>query len=198
MKRIGVTGGMGMGKSTCAELLRGMGLPTVDTDDLARDLVALGQPALAEIADAFGSSVIKPDGQLDRAALARLVFPNEPKRRVLEGILHPKIRVAWREYLARNAGRDGKPAVVIVPLLFETQVESDFDAILCVACSAHEQAARLAARGWSEAEIRQRNSAQMDVSEKIARAHRVVWTEGSLETHRHQLERIIGSFPKDC
>jgi dephospho-CoA kinase len=191
MKRIGVTGGMGMGKSTCAELLRGLGIPTVDTDDLARDLVAPGQPALAEIKEAFGPDVIKAEGHLDRAALAQLVFPNEPKRRVLEAILHPKIRAACREYLATASGRGGELAVVIVPLLFETQVEADFDTILTVACSAREQAVRLAARGWSETEICQRNRAQMGVAEKIARAHHVVWTEGSLETHQQQLTRII-------
>jgi len=191
MKLLGLTGGVGMGKSTCAKLLRGRGVPVVDTDDLARDVVEPGQPALAEIQKLFGPEMIGPDGRLRRDALARRVFADAHARRQLEAILHPQIRQLWQAQAERWRAANTPIAVVAIPLLFETKAEPEFDAVICVACSGSTQIERLKARGWSTEQIKQRISAQLPTEEKIARSNYVIWTEGSLEIHEAQLDRIL-------
>ncbi len=191
MKVFGLTGGIGMGKSTAAQLLRARGVSVVDTDDLARELVLPGQPALEEVRATFGDQMVGPDGQLLREELARLVFADANARRRLEAILHPRIRERWRAQVEfwREEGRS--VAVVVIPLLFETGAETELDAVICVACTPGTQAERLRARGWTEEEIKQRLAAQMSTDEKLARATYAIWTEGSLEVHAQQLERIL-------
>jgi dephospho-CoA kinase len=193
-----------MGKSTAAQLLRQHGAQIVDTDQLARQLVEPGQPALAEIQTVFGQSIVAPDGQLRRDELAQIVFTNPAAREKLEAILHPRIRErwlaqieTWRAAPKRSDGGCGKNhslAMVVIPLLFETQAESHFDKIICVACSASAQQERLRARGWTPEQIQQRLAAQWPVGQKIARADFVVWTDGSLEAHAQQIERILTAF----
>ena len=191
MKTFGLTGGVGMGKSTAAELLRARGVPVVDTDDLARSVVEPGQPALREVQAVFGQNIVGPDGQLRRDELARLVFSNVRARQKLEAILHPRIQELWSAQLAtwRAEGRD--LAVVVIPLLFETQAETHFDAVICVACSAATQKQRLLARGWTPAECAQRIAAQWPVEQKMAKANYIVWTEAGRDVHAQQLERIL-------
>ncbi len=201
MKVCGLTGGVGMGKSTAAQFLRQHGAQVVDTDELARQLVEPGQPALMEIQTAFGKSVVAPDGRLRRDALAQIVFSDPAARKRLEAILHPRIRErwlaqieAWRAAPNRSDGGRGENralAVVVIPLLFETQAESAFDKIICVACSAATQRERLLARGWTPVQIRQRLAAQWPIEQKIARADFVVWAEGAPDTCAQQIERII-------
>jgi dephospho-CoA kinase len=180
-----------MGKSTSAQLLQWRGAAIVDTDDLARQIVQPGQPALAEIQDAFGKDIVGPDGQLRREELARIVFAEAAARQKLETILHPRIRELWRAQVEAWR-KDGKPlAVVVIPLLFETRAEGDFDAVICVACSAATQQQRLLARGWKPEDIAQRIAAQWPIAEKMARAHYVIWAEAGLDVHAQQLYRIV-------
>ena len=191
MKIIGLTGGVGMGKSVSAQLLRDQGVPVVDTDGLARDVVQPGQPALREVQLVFGSEMTSPDGRLRREELARIVFADPAARKKLEDILHPRIRDLWRSQVAAWQ-HEGKPlAVVVIPLLFETGAEKELDVIICVACSAATQRQRLQARGWTSEQIEQRVQAQWPVAKKMELAHHVVWTEGSLDLHAQQLRRII-------
>jgi dephospho-CoA kinase len=192
MKLFGVTGGIAMGKSTAGELLRRRGVAVVDTDTLARQLVEPGQPALAEILEKFGPSVLLDDGRLDRGQLARIVFSNPAARSDLEAILHPRIRAAWggEAQSWREAGL--ARGAVVIPLLFETRAASLFDATLCVACSAATQARRLRERGWDAAQIKQRLEAQWPAERKIALADYVVWTDTTLEAHAAQLLRVLG------
>jgi dephospho-CoA kinase len=201
MKVCGLTGGVGMGKSTAARFLRERGATIVDTDELARQLVQPGLPALAEIQKVFGQAVISSAGELRRDELAKIVFADPTARKQLEAILHPRIREqwlfqieAWRAAPKRSdggRGEDRRLAVVVIPLLFETRAESHFDKIICVACSAPAQRERLLARGWTPEQIRQRNAAQMPVEQKIARADFVVWTEGTLAVHSRQVDDIL-------
>ena len=191
MKTIGLTGGIGMGKSACAQLLQWRGAAVVDTDELARQLVNPGQPALAEVREIFGAAVIGPDGQLQREQLAQTVFANPAARKTLEDILHPRIRDLWHARIEtwRN---EGKPlAVVVIPLLFETKAEAEFDTVICVACSAATQRQRLLARGWTPEQIEQRIAAQLPIEEKMARAHHVIWTEAGMDVHAQQVYRIV-------
>lgn len=191
MKTLGLTGGVGMGKSACAQLLGARRVPVVDTDELARQVVEPGQPALAEVRQAFGAKIIGPDGRLCRDALAHQVFADPAARLRLEAILHPPIRRLWRAWM--EAWRvEGQPlAVVVIPLLFETRAEEELDATLCVACSAATQRARLLARGWSEDQLAQRLAAQWPIERKLSLARYVIWTEATLEVHAAQLDRIL-------
>ena len=180
-----------MGKSTAAALLAEKGVSVVDTDVLARQVVEPGQPALLEIAQAFGRELIAADGTLRRDALAAIVFADETKRQQLEGILHPCIRKRWQSCLAQWQ-TDGKPAgVVVIPLLFETGAEKEFNRILCTACPSPTQIQRLKARGWSEEQSRQRIASQWPAQRKMDLSQCVVWTEVSREVHSEQLDRIL-------
>ena len=191
MKTFGLTGGVGMGKSTAAGFLRARGAQVVDTDELARQLVQPGEAALAEIQNVFGKKIVSDDGRLRRDELARIVFADSAARKKLEEILHPKIRGRWLAQM-ENWRRENHPlAVVVIPLLFETQAGSQFDKIICVACSAANRQKRLLERGWTPEQIRQRIAAQMPVDEKIARSDFVVWTDGDLESHSAQLDLIL-------
>jgi dephospho-CoA kinase len=196
MKVLGLTGGIGMGKSTSARLLHARGVPVVDTDDLARQVVQPGQPALTEVLAAFGPQIAGPDGQLRRDELARRVFADPAARERLEAILHPPIRALWRAQVETWRAEGCPLAVVVIPLLFETKAEAELDATICVACSAATQRQRLLARGWSPEQIEQRLSAQSPVEAKIARADYVIWTEADLEVHAAQIERILTDFSK--
>lgn len=191
MKVCGLTGGMGMGKSTAAEFLRSRGAQVVDTDELARQLVQPGQPALNEIQAAFGEKIVAPGGRLRRDELARVVFSDATARKKLEAILHPRIGERWLAQVEIWRQEKRALAVVVIPLLFETRAESHFDKIICVACSAPAQRERLLARGWTPEQIQQRLAAQWPVEQKFSRADFVVWTDGALDAHVRQLERIF-------
>lgn len=194
MKICGLTGGIGMGKSTAAGFLCEKGARVIDTDRIARDLVQPGQPALAKIQDAFGKDILTPNGDLRREELARIVFSSHAARKKLESILHPPIRECWLAQVDVWRGEGAALAFVVIPLLFETQVEAHFEMIVCVACSAAAQRERLAVRDWPPEQIRQRIAAQMPIEEKMARSHQVIWTEGAIEIHRRQVAEILGKI----
>jgi dephospho-CoA kinase len=191
VKLFGITGGVGMGKSTAGLLLGRRGVEVADTDELSRQLTEPGQPALREISQRFGSQVLSPDGQLDRPGLARVVFADVGARADLEAILHPRIRAAWQA-LAEGWRAAGRPCgAILIPLLFETEAAPRFDAVICVACSEASQWQRLRLRGWTDGQIRRRLAAQWPVERKIARSDFVVWTDTVLEVHAAQLERVL-------
>jgi dephospho-CoA kinase len=191
MKVCGLTGGVGMGKSTAARFFSEAGARIVDTDELACRLVQPGEPALAEIQAEFGKAILAPDGRLRRDELARIVFTDAAKRRKLEAILHPRIQRLWLDQIAHWRAEGCKLAVVVIPLLFETRAESHFDETVCVACSAAAQCERLLARGWTPEQIKQRIAAQMPVEQKIVRADFVIWTDGTPEVHANQVRQIL-------
>jgi dephospho-CoA kinase len=191
MKVFGLTGGIGMGKSTADKLLRERGVPVVDTDLLARQVVEPGQPALAEIQQCFGPEITGADNRLRRDELARRVFNDPAALKQLESILHPRIRHLWQQQVEIWRA-EGQPRVaVVIPLLFETDAKSNFDAVICIACSAASQSQRLQARGWNQEQIEKRIRAQWPIEKKMELSDFVVWTEGSLEVHGEQLRRII-------
>ena len=191
MKICGLTGGVGMGKSTAAGFFLSHGVRVVDTDEIARQLVRPGEPALAEIQAVFGKNSITAGGELKRAELARLVFTDPAARKQLEAILHPRIRERWLAQLETWRREGCALAIVVIPLLFETGAGPHFDRIICVACSPAAQRERLAARNWPEEQIRHRIAAQLPVEDKIARAHFVIWTEGELASHARQVELVL-------
>ena len=120
MKLFGMTGGIGMGKTTAGDLLRRRGVAVVDTDLIARQVVEPGQPALLEIKTTFGAQMLQPDGRLNREALAHKVFADASARGALEAMLHPRIREIWQAEVEGWRRQDLPVGVVIIPLLFET------------------------------------------------------------------------------
>ncbi len=191
MKTYGLTGGIGMGKSAAGRLLAQRGIPVIDTDDLARELVEPGQPALLEIEKTFGAAMLDSSGRLRRGELAQIVFKDPAARKTLESILHPRIRSAWQDWVQDLRAKGCPHALVVIPLLFETSAADLFDAVICVACSAVTQRRRLQERGWSEQQIRRRLSAQWPVERKLELSNYVVWSEGGLDALNAQLLRVI-------
>ena len=191
MIRLGLTGGVGMGKSTASQFLNDLGFKVADTDDIARKLVEPGKPALKDIVKAFGKEVLQDNGELNRKKAAEIVFSDDSKRLKLEEILHPLIRENWELRLNDWSLENEKLGVVVIPLLYETECERYFDKVVCMACSKDIQRQRLRQRCWSDLEIDQRIKAQLLIEEKMSRADYVVWTNGAVDTHAKQWDELI-------
>ena len=164
----------------------------VDTDQIARELVKPGQPALREIVGQFGVAILDGGGALRRGALAERVFGDAQARQRLEHILHPRIRSAWKQQLSAWADAGCARAVVVIPLLFEVRAEAEFDLTVCLACATKTQWLRLRARGWEDSAIQQRLDSQWPLRDKMEHADRVIWNEASLEILAAQVERVFG------
>lgn len=188
---IALTGGIGCGKSEVGRIWAGLGAEVRDADDVARALVAPGQPILAQVVARFGRGVQDASGGLNRAALAARVFADAEARRELEAMLHPPVRAEltrWRGEVV-EAGRD---AVGIIPLLFEVGAEAGWAVHVCVSARPEVVQARLDARGWTRAEQEARQRAQWPLAEKERRAHHVVHNNGSLAELAEAVRRIYG------
>jgi dephospho-CoA kinase len=180
-----------MGKSTAAGILLKLGVAVIDTDQIARDIVQPGQPALEEIKAQLGAQFVSESGELLRKELAAEVFRDSTKRVKLEAILHPKIRVLWFQTVQKWREEGKKAAAVIIPLLFETNAQSAFSATVCLACSPQTQLERLRQRGWTDADLRSRIAAQWPIDKKIALSDYVVWTDTTVAAHEAQLKCLL-------
>ena len=181
MLRVGLTGGIACGKSRVLRRLAERGCHTLDLDAVAREVTAPGSPASAEIGAAFGGGVLQPDGALDRAALASLVFTDPTARARLNAIVHPRVRAAEWGWTRSLVDRPGVVAVTDAALLVEAGAHLRFDRLVVVHCDLAVQLARLCARdGLDERSARARIAAQMDTAEKRAFAHYEVDTSGSV------------------
>ena len=179
MKTIGLTGGIACGKSTVAALLRARGVPVVDADQVSRDVMAPGTPALAEIAARFGADLIGPDGRLDRKALGARIVGDAAARRDLEAITHPRIRRGIDEALAALAEQGVAVAAVEAALMVETGSYRLYDALLVVSARPDVQLQRLMAReGLDEAAARAWLNAQLPLAEKERVATAVLRNDG--------------------
>jgi dephospho-CoA kinase len=193
---VGLTGGIGAGKSAVSRCFEDLGVPVIDADRVAREVVAPGSPALGEIAAAFGPGVIDAGGALDRSRLRERVFAAPDERTRLEGILHPRIRAAMQERVTALAGR-APYAVLVIPLLIEVGQRDMVDRVLVVEAPEGERIARVAARdGVPAAQVRRIMSAQLPQAERVAQADDLIWNDGPEETlqarvaalHEHYLE----------
>jgi len=175
--RIGLTGGIASGKSTVARLFAARGVPVIDTDQIARDVVEPGQPALAAVVVAFGADILAADGHLDRPALRRMVFADPEARRRLETILHPAIRT---ELAQRSAAAGGPYQVWVIPLLVEGGRLDRVDRVLVVDCAEETQVARLMARDGETADsARAILAAQVDRARRLAAADDIILNDGN-------------------
>jgi dephospho-CoA kinase len=186
---VGLTGGIGAGKSEVARRLAELGAIVIDSDRLAREVVEPGTEGLAEVVAAFGPEVLGPDGALDRPALGRRVFGDEAARRRLEAIIHPRVRARSAELIAAAP----PDAVVVndIPLLVESGLGAGFDVVVVVAASEETRLRRLArSRGMSADEARSRMAAQATDEQRRAAADVVLDNDGSLEELRAAVDRL--------
>jgi dephospho-CoA kinase len=190
MLLVGLTGGIGSGKSTVARMLAARGAVVLDADAFARDAVAAGTPGFRAVVERFGGEVVGPDGELDRRGLAAIVFADDEARRDLEAIVHPEVR--GRLLRAIDAHADADDILVIdSPLLVEAGQWGSVQLLVVVTAPEEAQLERLAAdRGMSERDVRVRIAAQMPLEEKAARADVVLDNGGDLLDLERQVERL--------
>lgn len=193
MFAVGLTGGIGSGKSTVAELFAERGVPVIDTDVIARELTTPDNEALMAIKDAFGDAVMREDGSLDRAQLRRRVFADSAARRTLEAILHPRIRQAVVQALA---GVHAPYALIVVPLLVETGAYAEIlDRVLVVDCPEDMQIARVMARNdLTRAEVEAILAAQAGRAVRLAAADDVIDNAGSSEKLRDRVHALHAQY----
>ncbi|MEX1265585.1 MAG: dephospho-CoA kinase [Woeseia sp.] len=186
--RIGLTGGIASGKSTVADQFAALGVPVIDTDVIARQVVEPGEPALAEIVSAFGEDILTDDGGLDRAAMRRIVFADDASRRQLEAILHPRIR---KETMAQSVTAAGPYQVIVVPLLAESPMKDGMDRILVVDVPESVQLDRLLARdSESPEQARRIIAAQVSRADRLAIADDIIRNDGALADTKRQVRDL--------
>jgi dephospho-CoA kinase len=192
MYLVGLTGGIGSGKSTVAARLAEQGVPVVDADAVAREIVEPGEPALDDLAERFGDDVLAADGSLDRAALARVAFVDDEQRAALDAIMHPRIGERILQRVARLA-EEGEPLVVIDhPLLIETDQTGRFDAVVVVLADEEVRVRRLVElRGLDEADVRARLRAQTDDATRRRVADHVLVNDGDRAALRRDSDRLL-------
>jgi dephospho-CoA kinase len=191
LRLIGLTGGIGSGKSTVARMISDAGVPVIDADQLARDVVVRGAPALSEIA-ATWPEVIAPDGTLDRKRLGVLVFHDAGGRARLEAITHPRIQALAAEKIAALEARGHSLAFYEATLLVESGRYREYDGLVVVRASVENQVRRAMARdGFSEAEARARIAAQLPLEEKVKVASAVIDNDGDLDATRAQVRALL-------
>jgi dephospho-CoA kinase len=180
--KVALTGGIASGKTYCLERFAALGVPTIDADDLAREVVEPGTAGFDAVMARFGPSVLGSDGALDRAALGRVVFADAAARQDLEAIIHPLVYEAISRWYERFRADGVRFAVADIPLVYETRREKHFDRVVVTACRPEQQLERLMARsGLAEAEARQRLAAQLPIGEKARRADYTIDTSGSTD-----------------
>lgn len=192
---MGLTGGIASGKSVTASLWRQWGAEVIDSDEIARQVVEPGQPAHREVVAHFGPGMVKGDGTIDRAKLGEIVFGDARERERLNQIVHPRVRAQWKRrvaaFEATPAAERRSPAIVaMIPLLYETNVQTEFDSVVVVACQLGTQRARLASRGLTDAQATARIGSQMSLVAKMDKADFVIWNEYSLDLLEAQARAV--------
>ena len=192
--RVGLTGGVASGKSTVSTMLAELGAVIIDADALAREVVAKGTPGLAAVVEEFGEELLGPDGELDRPAMGRLVFNDEPARRRLEKIVHPL--VFERIVALEEQAQEDDAAVVVhdIPLLAESGRADTFDAVIVVDAPPDVQVARMTAdRGWTREDAESRIRSQASPEDRLAIATHVIENTGTREDLRRRVAEVYAA-----
>lgn len=193
MLKVGLTGGIGSGKSTVVKALHAKGITIVDADQIAREVVEPGEEALDEITNAFGTDVIQADGTLDRSKLKQLIFADPNVRHQLEKILHPRIRqrILYRVNNAKNTAY----VVADIPLLVESKYPDHFDRVIVVDCTEAQQIERVKARDdMSDEQIQRIMDSQATRQERLDVATDILDNTGSLDSLKMQIEKLHESL----
>ncbi len=188
MMKIGLTGGIGSGKSTVAAMFAKLGAVVIDADAISRELVEPGQPALHELVDEFGEGIIAPDGSLRRSELARIAFQEPTATQRLNAIMHPLIRAETERRLA--AAGDSDVVLYDMPLLFETGQEQLVDVVVVVDVPEELQVSRAVGRGLDEEDVRRRMQVQVSRSMRVTEADFVIDNSGSRRDTERQVRGI--------
>jgi dephospho-CoA kinase len=194
VRRIALTGGIATGKSHVRARFEALGVPTIDSDTLAREAVAVGSPGLAKVVERFGAGILDATGALDRPKLAAIVFSDAAARRDLEQIIHPDVQRSTNAWFASLPPHHAF-AIADIPLLYEIGRDRDFDAVIVAACDRETQRQRLMTRdGLSEDDARRRIEAQLPIEEKVRRADFVIRTDGSFADTNRQVEQLTAKI----
>lgn len=193
MKIIGLTGGIGTGKSTASGYLKERGFAVIDADQIARQIVEPGQPLLKELQCLFGTGILKEDGSLDRKGLAAIVFQNKEKRKVLDEVMHSRIIDIIDARIAFYQSKDGYRGIILdAPLLFETGLEKKCDQVLLITSDLDLRIARVCARdGMTPEEVSARIKNQMSDQEKKAKADWIVDNSSTKEALLEKLDKLF-------
>ena len=190
---IGLTGGIGSGKSTVSSMLEELGVKVIDADKVGRELMEPGREVYTQVVAHFGRSILRSDGSINRPQLGAMVFGDKTKLRTLDALTHPAI-IAEMDRRFQMYSDQGVCLVAFeVPLLIEKNMQHIVDEIWLVTCSEETQLKRVLARGFSEPEARARIAAQVPLKDKIKYADRIIDTDSALESTRMQVRRHWGS-----
>lgn len=190
--RVGLTGGVASGKSTVTKIFRALGVPIIDTDELARDVVEPGQPPLERLVERFGPSILTADGHLDRPALRAIVFSDPKARADLEALTHPAIGAALE---SRSAVSGGPYQILVIPLLVEKNLGSQLDRVLVIDCDEELQIRRLQARdGSTLEEARAILNAQASRTARLQAAHDVINNDGAVDALQAQVTALHARY----
>ncbi len=191
--QLGITGGIGCGKSTAAKIFEKKGFNRIDCDEIVHDLLEQDSETISTVADRFGESVIKPEGGVDRRTLGQIVFADKYLLKELEDILHPKVRDTWTGKVNAENSSDW---VVEVPLLFEKNLQNRVDFTICVFCHQDLQVERLERKGIERPQALARINQQLPLSEKAQMADLVLLNDGSFEFLESQINSILKSISR--
>jgi dephospho-CoA kinase len=192
--KVGLTGGIGCGKSTVVAFFREAGWRTVESDQVVRELLDHDAGIQGALRQRWGAEIFLTDGTTDRAKIAGQVFQNEAELRWLEALLHPRVREVWQGAIEAEPGADW---LIEIPLLFEKSLETVFDFTVCISSPPAVVESRMAARGYTAEEVDRRRQRQMPLEEKMRRADFVITNAGSLEFLEQQTGRLIAQITEN-
>ncbi|MDN5785351.1 MAG: dephospho-CoA kinase [Corynebacterium casei] len=196
MKIIGLTGGIGSGKSTVAQLFVEEGFPLIDADVIAREVVAAGQPALQELADVFGVDILEPSGELNRQLLAQRAFADRETTDKLNAITHPRIQQRTQELFDAYREKDVEAVIYDMPLLVDNGLDRAMDWVIVVDVAAEERIRRLVEyRGLEEEDAQRRVKAQIPDGLRLAAADSVIDNNAAIDNLKPQVDQLISDAP---
>jgi len=194
MVHIAVTGGIACGKTLVGEFLSDRGVRVCDVDHIAHTLLRAGDPVFGEVVASFGRGILAPDGAIDRRALGVIVFADAAARERLNALVHPAVTVRLAAWRRRMSDERVRVCAALVPLLFEAELDTGWDAVVCVVASPAAQQMRLCERGFTVAEARCRMQAQLPQKEKARRSDYVVINDGTKALAEEQTSRALKSI----
>jgi len=197
MKKIGLTGNIGTGKTTVAWMFEEQGVKLLNADEISHETIEPRTAAWKQLYERYGKRIVLSDGVIDRRALAGIIFSDDLERRFVESVIHPRVHEELTKRLA-DSKRNGTPLILVeVPLLFETRWDKEMDSIIVVSCELEKQIGRCQEKfGWTREEVLKRIKAQRPIEEKIAKADFVIDNGGSKEATLKQVRRIYSSLMK--